>query len=474
MDIKDKLLTFFPEMSLYKKQASNLFSHLALPCYIRDYFIRRYSNQDGSYDSSLIAEKVKQLIPTKETWPLILDKIVLANKTETFLARIKININLKAAYVCFALPDLDVDFTQTLVSDDAWQAIKSENVFLDGDFWGVISINTLQLNKQRKIYMEKFVPFRPYRIDVNYFIEARKHFTLSEWEALILGAMDYNSEAFKSDEERLCMISRLLPFAEKRVNLIELAPKGTGKSYVYSRLSKYVWLNSGGIVTRAKLFYDMKNHAIGLLGCYDVVALDEIGTIKFNELSEIQGALKGYLENGEFAVGNKKNISSAGLVFLGNIKQENMDTTKNMVQELSSLFQDSALLDRVHGFIRGWDIPRMTESMKVNDLSMNSEYFTEILHLLRDDATYSKLVDDLLGEIDGDTRDISAVKKIATAYLKLLFPHYRRVEDVDINAFRTYCLNRAVMMRQDIKNQLQILDTEYKKVQMPIFKIKGE
>ena len=285
--------------------------------------------------------------------------------------------------------------------------------------------------------------------------------------------MDYNASSFADEEERLTMISRLLPFAQKRLNLIELAPKGTGKSYVFSRLSKYVWLNSGGVMTRAKLFYDMRYHMVGLIGNYDVVALDEIKTIRFPDMNEMQGALKGYLENGEFAVGTKKTIADAGMVFLGNIKEADMDTNVDMFSELPMIFRDSALLDRIHGFIRGWDIPRMSESMKVTGLSLNSEYFTEMLHLFRNDSVYDHLVDELLEEVDGDTRDISAVKRIATAYLKILFPHYRKVSDVDLDLFDKYCLSRAIRMRQDIKNQLCLLDSEFKKVKMPEFKLKG-
>lgn len=474
MELKEKINKYFSNMALYKKAANTLFLNLSLPNFIRDYFIRKYSNQDGTYDIDLISEKVKQLIPNKETWPLILDNIIINNNSSTFLAKIKVLINLKEAYVSFAMPDLDINFDQTIVSNNAWQKIKEENMTLDNDFWGIITINSVIYNNQRKINLTNFKAFKPYKVDLNYFVKARENFTLDEWMSLVLGAMDYNSNSFESELNKITMISRLIPFVSKRINIIELAPKGTGKSYVFSRLSKYSWLNSGGIMTRAKLFYDMRYHTIGLIGCYDVVSLDEIKTIKFNDIAEMQGALKGYLESGEFVVGNKKTTSSCSMVFLGNIKQENMDTTKNMVQDVSILFNDSALLDRIHGFIRGWDIPRMSEAMKVNDLSINSEYFSEILHLLRDDSCYEKLVDELLEDVDGDTRDITAVKRLAASYLKLLFPHYRKLEDVDIKLFKKYCLDNAIKMRQDIKNQLCILDEEYLKIKMPIFKIKGE
>lgn len=477
MSTQEKLQQFFEPMSLYKKEASSLFASLSLPAFIRDYIVKKYANQDGTYDINLIAEKVKELIPDKTSWPLLLDEIILNSGTVTFLAKLKININLTEGYVSFAMPDLDVDFDSTVVSDFAWKKIKEEKVSLDSEFWGVVTLNKMEYvqgkKTLRKINLKKFTAFKPYRLDANYFCNIRKEFSIEEWIELVLGAMDYNASSFADEEERLTMISRLLPFAQKRLNLIELAPKGTGKSYVFSRLSKYVWLNSGGVMTRAKLFYDMRYHMVGLIGNYDVVALDEIKTIRFPDMNEMQGALKGYLENGEFAVGTKKTIADAGMVFLGNIKEADMDTNVDMFSELPMIFRDSALLDRIHGFIRGWDIPRMSESMKVTGLSLNSEYFTEMLHLFRNDSVYDHLVDELLEEVDGDTRDISAVKRIATAYLKILFPHYRKVLDVDLDLFDKYCLSRAIRMRQDIKNQLCLLDSEFKKVKMPEFKLKG-
>ncbi len=476
MDVETKLKKHFDMMSIRKKDALSLFSSLSLPSFIRDFIIKKYSNDDGTYDLDLIEKKIEELIPNRTNWPRILDSILLQGEKVTFLTKLKVMINLSPSYVSFSLPDLEVGFESTLVSNSAWNSIKEQNITLDNEFWGIVTLSKtiFALNKKEstKILLEKFTPFKPYRLDLNYFISARKEFTLEEWIDVILGAMDYNASSFKDEEERLTMISRLLPFAQKRMNLIELAPKGTGKSYVFSRLSKYVWLNSGGIISRAKLFYDMRYRTCGLIGNYDVVALDEIKTIRFSNLDEIQGALKGYLENGEFAVGNKKTVADAGLVFLGNIKQTSMNIDLNMFSELPSLFQDSALLDRIHGFIRGWDIPRMSEAMKVSDLSLNSEYYTEILHLLRNESCYDQLVNELLEEVDGDTRDINAVKRIATSYLKLLFPHYQKREDVDIKLFKKYCLERAIKMRLDIKKQLCLLDEEYKKVKMPDFKIK--
>lgn len=222
----------------------------------------------------------------------------------------------------------------------------------------------------------------------------------------------------------------------KRLNLIELAPKGTGKSYLFSKISKRGWLASGGVMTRAKMFYDMNLKQEGLVSNYDYVALDEISTIRFGDVSEMQGAMKGYLESGVYTVGVKEGKGDAGVVLLGNIDAGDMNAERNMFSSLPEVFRDSALVDRFHGFIEGWRIPRMSEDKKICGWALNTEYFAEILHDLREDIAARSIVDALISiEAGADTRDVAAVKRIAAAYVKLLFPHWSGVEDADVSAF---------------------------------------
>ena len=158
---------------------------------------------------------------------------------------------------------------------------------------------------------------------------------------------------------------------------------------------------------------------------------------------------------------------------MGNIDQDNMDEYSNMFSELPTLFQESALLDRIHGFIKGWDIPRMNDDLKVCGWALNSEYFCSIMHLLREDASYRAIVDQIVEVPDkADTRDTEAVKRIATAYLKLLFPNVQSVNDVNYREFQRYCLRPAKKMRQIIKMQLGILDKEFKGKSVPDFSLR--
>ena len=147
-----------------------------------------------------------------------------------------------------------------------------------------------------------------------------------------------------------------------------------------------------------------------------------------------------------------------------------------MFDKLPALFHDSAMVDRFHGFIKGWDIPPMTNAMKISGWGLNSEYFCTIRHLLRDDPSYRVIVDKLV-EVPGDAyiRHVEAVKRITTAYLKLFFPHVRSAQDVNVREFTKYCLRPAIEMRKNIWRQLAIMDpAQYRKEdrEMPVFTVR--
>ena len=471
----EKLKEYFDGM-IVKKGEQDLFSAMNIPSFLRDWILKRYANEDGSVDVNYLKNELKRILPTKDEWPSILDRMVINGEQVRFLAKIQIFIDTSKGEVRFELPDFGVSNKQTVIPDNIWNRCKEQILGVNGEIWGVIDLKyTVAVTKKQinRIEMCNFQCFRPYTIDLNYYKNARKNFSIDEWINVLLGAIDYDYKGYDSEEEKLMLLTRLLPSIENRLNLIELAPKGTGKSYLFSQINKRGWLSTGGVMTRAKLFYDMKNKIDGLVTNYDYVALDEISTIQFPNMDEMRGAMKGYMENGKYTVGIKAGSGMAGIVILGNISKDNMDIEKNMFKELPIIFKDSALIDRFHGFIEGWKIPRMKESLKIKDWALNCEYFAEIMHQLRSDITYKNLVDKIIDvPKDADTRDTAAVKRVATAYMKLFFPHWQKVEDVDLELFDKYCLSRAIRMRYIVKKQLGMMDKEFLSRPFAEYKIK--
>jgi len=466
---QERLRSVFSEHLVYKSAHKNkALQSLGIPSYLRDWLVKRFSDDNGEIDVEEVNHFVRSHIPRRKDWEALKSRMVNDSEKIRLLVKIRAEVDVKTGEGLFSLPDLGFPskkyqaiIPKTLPPEKRDALVKSPET------WGVIDLqwDRREITGQKeegRVFISEFKPFCPYEVELDYYQEARREFSLDEWINILVMAIDYNPRGYLSNHEKLAMLARLAPLVERRLNLIELAPKGTGKSYLFSQISKHGWLVSGGSVSRARLFYDISKRTVGLVGRHDYVALDEIQSISFPDLEEIRGALKGYLESGEYSVGDYKGVGEAGLILLGNIDQNLMNENRNMFRELPHMFHESALLDRFHGFIRGWDIPRMTESMKAEGWGLNVEFFSEILHALRNDIRYRAIVDSLLTVPTGsDTRDTEAVKRITTAYTKLLFPHWRRVEDVDLGLFREYCLDRAMRMRGIIRKQLNIMDEEY-------------
>ena len=472
--MEEKLRTCFEDMVVYKDlKESNFFKGLKLPSFLRDWVIKMFQDDEGKFDVEEITNFVHSYIPSKTDWIGIKNRIVVEGEKVKVLTRISVDINILTQEVTFSLPDFGLTNKETVIESYVWDQCK-EDLVKAKETWGVVELGYKYPDGKikGKIKLVSFKNFCPYTIDLDFYKEVRQEFSVHEWIDVLLGAIDYNAAGYADEHTKLAMLTRLLPFVEKRLNLIELAPKGTGKSYVFGGISRYGYL-SARKMTRAKLFYDLARREDGLVFFHDYIAFDEIQKVEFDNPNEMTQTLQGYMEQGTVKIGAKNDVAEAGIVMLGNIDQEKMDEYVNMFESLPTIFKTSALIDRIHGFIKGWEIPRMNEGMKISGWALNSEYFCTIMHMLRDDTSYRAIVDRIVDyPADADTRNTEAVKRIATAYMKLLFPNVRSVEDINVMEFQQYCLRPAVKMRQIIFRQLGILDSQYRGKNMPAFSIK--
>jgi ATP-dependent Lon protease len=479
----NKLRERFDEMVVFKDlKTSNFFSALSLPSFMRDWLLSRFGDDSGAIDTDEFIEFIREYIPRKEEWTAIKDRIIKENERVKILAKITVEIDIRTGEVSFSLPDFGLSSKQTIIEDENWNGFKNE-LIKGREVWGMLELGYRPPNDNAstkipgKIRLLGFKNFCPYIIDIDYYKDVRSDFTISEWIDILLGAVDYNANGYKNEEEKLTVLTRLLPFVEKRLNLIELAPKGTGKSYLYGQISRFGTIQTGAAISRAKMFYDRNRRAEGFIFGHDFVVIDEVNKAEFTNINEMQMALQGYLESGRITLDNFDSVADAGVVLCGNILKDIMDSdgTISMFTELPKGFHESALIDRFHGFIKGWNIPRMNDDLKISSWALNSEYFCAILHELRSDSTYRAIVDKLVIVPEGaDTRDTEAIKRISTAYLKLLFPNVRKTTDISARDFNRYCLRRASTMRSTIKMQLGILDTEFRGKDIPQLTIREQ
>ena len=452
-------------MAIFKdpESTNSLFSGRNLPSFVKDFLLKRYIDLDGNLNRSGLTNFLDIVIPQKSS---DVKEKLYAGQDLTLLCRFIIYIDLVKNVKRFSIPDMGIKLNEGQIPDYVCDKHKGELV--DGETWGIIKICLMpdEDGKKNHVEMIDYKPFKPYSsVDVNYLSDARKNFNTLEWIDVLLSAMEYDPDGFTSITQKVEFLTRLLIFVEPRLNVIELAPKGTGKSYVFGNLTKYGWLVSGGKVTRAKLFWDKQKQQNGIIKNHDFTAFDEIQTIVFQEPAEIQAALKSYLESGKTTIDNQEFSSECGLMLMGNIplNADKLPISQCYFENLPEHFRESALLDRFHCFIEGWKLPRINTSMILKGWTVNVEYFSEILHALRTQNTYSQLYDQLVDIAPNtDMRDAKAVKRIATAYMKLLFPHWRSIDDVDKHEFETFCLTPALYRRGIIKEQCHNIDPEFR------------
>ncbi len=475
-ELVERFRDAFDEMVVFKDlKKSNFISSFKLPSFMRDWVLKRFQDDDGAVDIDSVKGFIEQFIPKKDVWKEIVNRVVNNNEHVRFLAKISVNIDIRTQTVSFELPDFGLSSKDTTIPSDTWERCSGALLKAEEN-WGIVELGYLppaSAKEPGKITLNSFQDFCPYVVDLDEFKTARADFSLDEWIDIILGAVDYNASGYDNVAQKLALIQRLLPFVEKGVNLMELAPAGTGKSYLFGQISRHGWLVSGK-VTRAKLIYDIGKRKDGVVAVRDYVALDEIREAEYMQDTEIQSALQAIMENGKYrAPDNHEVIVNAGIIFLGNISSSAMNEYQNMLKELPRPFHQPQFLDRIHGFIKGWDLPRMTDDLKVCGWSLNSEYFATVMHELRDDPTYRALVDELVVLPKGaDTRDTEAVKRICTAYMKLLFPNVRSANDISVKDFKRYCLLPAMNMRGIIRIQMGFADEKLEGQTVPNFTVK--
>lgn len=475
---ENKLKTAFPDMVVLKDPSrASLFKNLSLPSYMRDWLVMKFSDQTGKTNIEGVQNYIEKYIPGKNEWEKIKQQLNF-NQDVTILVKIEISVDIKDGNTLFEIPAFGGSRKGACgIVDEEVIRLHKDDLLKGSDCWGIIrlrrALDTSKKKVEGYIKMTDWAPFCPYTVDLDFFGEARKQFTLEEWLDVLISAVDYNPDGYTFDA-KMAMLCRLLPFVEKRINIMELAPKGTGKSYVFENISKYGWLIASGTVTRASLLYDNAKKKGGLLTRFDYVAFDEMQTMKFQEPDQIQTALKSYMENGVLKGNDTSVPADAGIVILANIDAEDFDEEKNMVSGLNKMFGESATLDRFNGILQGWRIPRLNENSIAKGWALNSEYFSEILHGLRSSTKFETIVDEILEVPKGaDHRDVSRIKSLCTAFVKLLYPNAKTKDDIPEEEFIKYCLNPSLGMRRTIRKQLTIIDPqEFSNSEVPDIKYK--
>ncbi len=332
------------------------------------------------------------------------------------------------------------------------QLLEKYPALLDEGMWGITEL----LKTDTGATVHGFKPMQA-TVNLRLWSEARREFTLDEWLDMLLLSMGYAPNTF-DESEKLLLLCRLLPLVQQSLHLMELAPKGTGKSYLYENISPRVRL-IGGNVTPAKLFVDNSKGTPGYLSRYKVVVLDEVQTLKFTAPEEIIANLKMFLANAQIQRGTTPMGSDCGLVMLANIALDDQQQPVHelLVRDLPLFMQETAFLDRLCGLLPGWRIRKLTGECFASGWGLKADFFGETLLLLRDNGELESQAMHRLRFSDRSYgRNEKGIRANTSALFKLLFPHGEATDD----EFYRYCLAPAVRLRQGIWDQLYMMDAE--------------
>ena len=314
-------------------------------------------------------------------------------------------------------------------------------------------------------------PIQMSDFDYEGYLELRKQFSLDEWIDVLVQSIGFNPEHF-GKRSKLTQIARLIPFCERNYNLIELGPKGTGKSHIYSEFSPHGILISGGEVTVPKLFVsNTANGKIGLVGYWDTVAFDEFAGKKKKVDKALVDIMKNYMANKSFSRGVETLGADASMVFVGNTEHSvpYMLKHSDLFDALPEKFYDSAFLDRIHFYIPGWEVDIIRGEMFSSGYGFVVDYLAEILRHLRNQDYSDQYQEHFTLSSDISTRDRDSINKTFSGLMKILFPHggatAEEIEDI---------LKFSMEGRKRVKDQLFRIDTTYAAVDFSYNDRKGK
>ena len=419
--LEDKVLRVFGEDATAEKGLHADLRAWRIPRYIEEYLVSRIcgGNSEGEDCLERIHDFLSNLRPSPEEKEVFLDKLIRKGEI-LVLDFYRARVDLRERIYKLEIPVLDIH--SALVDRSVIRRYKR---LLSYGVWGIGTIKYVpSLKEQGKrvdpLIMTDLRPYEVTEVDIKEFIERRSKFSEEEWVDLIILSIGLNPDVYDT-EERLLLISRLIPLVEPNLNIMELGPRATGKTFLYRNISPHVRVISGGVVSPAILFYNIREKTIGLIGIMDVVVFDEIHYVKFSNINEIRGKLKDYMASGHFERGNKQAASDCSLAFLGNTDRPVIDPA-DIFSDLPLFREDPALVDRVHGLIPGWKLPKITTKHLATSRALATDYLSAVMHELRKIDMTAKAKDIFRIEGKPSIRDEQSIYRLLSGMLKLLYP----------------------------------------------------
>jgi ATP-dependent Lon protease len=433
-----------------------------LPRYIFEWLLSKYQEkgQLSPENRNRLRDLIEKHFPDPEKINLYKYRLIRENAELHILNPYRVSIDARTEKYSVYCPFLARETANIDLPDNIVE--KNKGLLLNG-LWGIASF-VHDPNKERPLVIKDFKPVQIEEVHLDQFIKARGSFTLPEWIDLLINTMGLNPASFPSNQEKIYMLARMLPYVEKNLHLIEMGPKGTGKSFIHKNISTHVHVISGGTITRAQLFYHVTKREPGLLIVNDVIVFDDFSNIHVED--EVIGKLKNFMADGIIDVGSFKEPSSASVVLQGNVA---LDVTGNPANQfcfknLPKEMQESAFLDRISMFIPGWKLHPIRSADLSVGYGLIGDWFSEILHQMRLRNYMPEVENNIIfGGQKSRMRDINHMKATASALIKLLFPD--KDTEMEIQDWH-FVAGMAVDLRQRVIEQLARIDPEFRDIKL--------
>lgn len=458
--VSKKLNAHFSGKVVRKDLTKLIKGNAIVPTYVLEYLLGQYCATDDEETILQGVETVKGIIAkhfVHRDEAQLIKSTIREKKSHRIIDKVSVKLNDKKDL--YEADFANLGLIRVPITDEI---IKNNKKLLSGGVWSIINMGYMPSEERDSSpwIIESLKPIQVSNVSVEEYKEARKNFTTTEWIDVLMQSLGLNPEEFTT-RSKLLQLSRLVPFAENNYNLIELGPKGTGKSHIYSEMSPHGILISGGEVTKAKLFVNNSNGEIGLVGYWDLVAYDEFAGRTKRADKGLVDIMKNYMANKSFSRGTQVYGASASMVFVGNTDHSvpYMLKHSNLFEALPKEYYDTAFLDRIHTYLPGWEIQKLRNEMFTSEYGFIVDYLAEVLRDLRkEDHTqayrkYFELSDSIT------TRDKDAIAKTFSGLVKVLFPHGEITEE-EAQAL----LDVSIESRKRVKQQLIKMDETFEEV----------
>lgn len=458
--LDEKINQHFAGLVVRKDLVKTVKGNAIVPTYVLEYLLGQYcaTNDEATIQTGI--ETVKEILRlhyVHRNEAGLIRSTIKEKGRHKVIDRMSVSLNDKAD--CYEMEFANLGIKKVLI-DSA--TVKAHPKLLVGGVWCIADVEyefTEDKNASPWI-LASLKPIQLSQFDFDQYIEARKKFTTDEWIDLLIQSVGFTPQMF-GRRNKLNQLVRLIPFCERNYNLIELGPKGTGKSHIYSEFSPHGILISGGEVTVPKLFVNNSSGKLGLVGYWDVVAFDEFAGKQKRVDKALVDIMKNYMANKSFSRGVETLGAEASMTFVGNTEHTvpYMLKHSDLFDPLPEKFHDSAFLDRIHYYIPGWEVDIIRGEMFSSGYGFVVDYLAEILRSLRSHDFSDRYQDLFTLSSDISTRDRDGIQKTFSGMMKILFPHGEatpeEIEDV---------LRFSIEGRKRVKDQLLRIDTTYAKV----------